>query len=56
MFPAYDLRRRREPTGIVIVYRGGPECWYEVRARGSMKRFPGHAALHDVMAEVYNVG
>lgn len=54
-FPSYDLKRRRERLTITVSYRGGPECWYEVRARGSIGRFPGHVCIHDLMSDVYNV-
>lgn len=37
---------------ITIKYRGGAECWYEIRARGSLGRFHGATALHDVMREI----
>lgn len=47
--PKWDRRRR---LTITVKYRGGPECWYEVSARGSMGRFPGHVALHDAVAEI----
>lgn len=53
-FPSYDLKRKRELLTIRISYRGGSECWYEVKARGSSKRFPGHMALHDIMRQIYN--
>lgn len=42
-------RNPREPLTIKVSYRGGGECWYEIHARGSMGRFPGITALHDVM-------
>jgi hypothetical protein len=40
------------PITVSVSYRGGPEAWYEVHARGSVGRFPGYVALHDVMAEI----
>lgn len=43
----------RRPLSITVLYRGGPEAWYEIRARGTAGRFPGHVALHDALAEVY---
>lgn len=46
-------RDRRKPLTLTISYRGGPECWYEVHARGSVGRFPGSTYLHDVMAAIY---
>lgn len=45
----------REPLTIKVSYRGGAECWYEIHARGSIGRFPGHTALHDVMREIHQV-
>lgn len=42
-------RDRRKPLTIAVKYRGGPECWWEIRARGAVIRVPGHAALHDVL-------
>jgi hypothetical protein len=48
------LSRRdpRKPITITIKYRGGSQAWYEVRARGSLGRFHGATALHDVMSEI----
>ena len=37
-------------------YRGGAAAWYEVRARGSVGRFHGATALHDVMREINEGG
>lgn len=48
--------KRREKLTVTVRYRGGSQAWYEVRARGSMGRFPGDRALDDVMSEVYNDG
>lgn len=46
-------RPPRDPLHMSVVYRGGPECWYEVHARGRVGRFPGYVALHDAMIEIY---
>jgi hypothetical protein len=48
------LSRRdpRKPLEITIKYRGGPECWWEVRARGVTLRRPGHMAIHDLFVEI----
>ena len=46
-------RDRRRPLTLTISWRGGPECWYEIHARGSIGRFPGSVCLHDVMAAIY---
>lgn len=45
-------RNPREPLTIKISYRGGPEAWYEIHARGSIGRFPGVTCLHDVMRTI----
>lgn len=42
----------RDPLTISVKFRGGPECWYEIHARGSMGRFPGYVSLHDAMHEI----
>ena len=43
-------RDRRKPLTIVVTYRGGAECWWELRARGKVVRQPGAIALHDVLS------
>lgn len=43
---------RREPLTIKVTYRGGPECWYEIHARGEIGRFPGYVCLHDAFQEI----
>lgn len=45
-------RNPRERLSITLKYRGGPECWYEVSARGAVGRFPGYVQLHDLMQEI----
>ena len=49
----HGLLRRdpRKPLTVTVVYRGGSECWWELRARGVVLRRPGHNCLHDVLAE-----
>lgn len=46
------LRKRnpREPLQVRVVYRGGPEAWWELSARGVTIRRPGSCALHDVLS------
>jgi hypothetical protein len=34
---------------VTIVYRGGSEAWWELRARGLVIRRPGHVMLHEVL-------
>jgi len=48
--PAADPRRK---LTLTIRYRGGPECWVEIHARGGEGRFPGHVAIYDVMREIW---
>lgn len=43
----------RTPLTVTITYRGGPEAWYELKARGRRWRRPGSLSLHDVMMELY---
>lgn len=45
-------RNPREPLTIQVKYRGGPECWWEISARGATIRRPGSLALHDVLREL----
>lgn len=45
-------RNPREPLTIKVKFRGGPECWYEIHARGSIGRFHGATAIHDIMDEI----
>ena len=47
------LRARRDPRRpltVTIVYRGGAEAWWELRARGMVVRRPGHVSLHDALS------
>jgi hypothetical protein len=39
----YKLPRRnpRDPLTCTVKFRGGPEAWVEVHARGDMARVPG---------------
>lgn len=43
--------KRRNLT-VTLRYRGGAECWVEVKARGSFGRFHGATALIDVLEEI----
>lgn len=44
---------RGKPMTIVIKYRGGPEGWVEVRARGRVWRRPGTTALYDLIVTLF---
>ena len=45
-------RNPRQPLTLTIKFRGGPECWYEVHARGQIVRYPGVRCLHEIMDEI----
>jgi len=45
---------RRRALTVTVKYRGGAESWWLVSARGRQGVFPGHAAIEDVMAQVFN--
>jgi len=51
--PSLPPLARGETLTITVTYRGGPECWYELRARGRRWRAPGHHALHDIVRWIY---
>ena len=42
---------RRRLT-VTVAYRGGPECWWEISARGVTVYRPGVTALHDLLREI----
>lgn len=57
--PSFRTRAQRDPREVLTItvkLRGGPECWYEVHARGCTTRVPGHTALHDLMSEINQTG
>jgi len=54
--PALSHWNGRTALTVTVRYRGGAECWYEVKARGRVWRAPGVLALHDVMEAVYGRG
>src|SRR5688572_16927230 len=43
---------RRRPVTLTLTYRGGPEAFWQIEARGRTWRRPGVIALHDLMVEV----
>lgn len=45
-------RNPREPLHLTISYRGGPESWWEVHARGTIVRRPGYTSLDDIMRDI----
>lgn len=45
------LRNRRKPLTVTITYRGGPESWWELRARGKVVRVPGHRFVEDALSQ-----
>lgn len=44
---------QRDPLTITVRYRGGNECWYEVKARGGTVRVQGWLGFHDLMQRLY---
>ena len=48
-------RDKREPLTITVRYRGGPEAWWEIKARGQTLRYPGWLDLNAVLCEIYGV-
>lgn len=44
----------REPLTVTVRYRGGPEAWIELKARGETYRMPGHVALFDALSSVWS--
>lgn len=45
---------RRERLTITVHSRGGPEAWWELRARGRVWRRPGHHCLEDVLGDIFD--
>lgn len=56
MYGWRSLRRseRRMKIRITVSYRGGPQSYWLVEARGRHAVLPGHMALEDLMAAVHN--
>ena len=46
-------REARKPLTVTVVWRGGPECWWELRSRGAVVRVPGHVSVHDALNRFY---
>lgn len=44
----------RESITLTVSWRGGPEAWYEIKARGRTGRVPGWLSFHDVMMRINN--
>lgn len=51
-FHSLPARDRRRPLNLTISYRGGPESWWEIHARGVIYRRPGWYSLEDVMRDL----
>lgn len=45
-------RDPREPLTITVSFRGGTECWWEIKGRGVTIRRPGVTSLHDVLSHL----
>lgn len=48
----FSPRDARQPISVTLHLRGGPECWVEVRGRGSVGRYPGVTAIYDVLRDI----
>lgn len=45
-------RDARKPLTATLRYRGGPEGWVQVEARGRTYRFPGHVCVYDALMRI----
>lgn len=45
-------RNARTPLAVTLSYRGGPEAWVEIHARGDLGRYPGSTAIADILADL----
>lgn len=52
-FRSLPWRDPRLPLTIKVSYRGGPEAWIEIHARGAVMRVRGSEALFDVLRWVW---
>lgn len=43
---------KRKPLTWRITYRGGPEMWVEIHARGDIGRYPGHTPIVEILHDV----
>lgn len=46
----------RRPLPCVIRFRGGPELWVQIEARGRVWRFTGDTALYDALSVISQTG
>jgi hypothetical protein len=44
---------RRTPLTLTVSYRGGPECWIEIKGRGTSLRVPGSLCLFDALSQMW---
>lgn len=47
-------RDPRTPLGATLTWRGGPEAWVEIRARGATVRVPGHTNIAELVLLLNN--
>jgi hypothetical protein len=47
----YRLPRRnpRDPLTVTVKFRGGPEGWVEIHARGDFARVPGYTTIAELV-------
>lgn len=45
-------RNARSPLGVTVKWRGGPEGWVELHARGAVMRVPGYVTIAEVVLKL----
>lgn len=45
-------RNPRDPLTVTVKFRGGPEAWVEIHARGDLGRFPGDTTIAEVVLAI----
>lgn len=53
-FKGLPRRNPRDPLSVTVVWRGGPEAWVELRARGGVIRVPGHTCIAELVLLLNN--
>lgn len=53
-FRRLPVRNPREPLGVTLIWRGGPEGWCELHARGATVRVPGHTCIAELVLLLNN--
>lgn len=48
-------RDARRPMWVEVLYSGGPEGWWVIRARNEEFRFPGTTTIHEALQKINGV-